>query len=135
MRSTSLQFELAAGPVSSAMLQAAGADHEQFTISNGKDAAARRLLRNAVVQLYDSHNNPACVAGVLARWRLYCSDSDSVRAGAEAPAMCVATGELQLQSNDKGRAFFGDVSVEEGTGKMVRWSPVGTEPHACWAAL
>jgi hypothetical protein len=107
MRSTSLQFELAAGPVSSAMLQAAGADHEQFTISNGKDAAARRLLRNAVVQLYDSHNNPACVAGVLARWRLYCLDS----------------------------AFFGDVGVEEGTGKMVRWSPVGTEPHACWAQL
>lgn len=125
MRSTSLQFEIAAGPVSSAVLQAAGADQEQFTISNGKDAAARRLLRNAVVQLYDSHSNPACVAGVLARWRLYCSDGNSVRAGAQAPVLCVATGELQLQSNDKGRAFFGDVGVEEGTGKMVSWDFVG----------
>lgn len=119
MRSTSLQFDISAGPVSSGMLQAAGADQEQLTISNGKDPAARRLLRNAVVQLYDSHNNPAYAAGVLSRWRLYCSDSGSVRAGAEAPQLCVATGELQLQSNDKGRAFFGDVGVEEGTGKMV----------------
>lgn len=119
MRSTSLQFDIAAGPVSSGMLQAAGADQEQLTISNSKDPAARRLLRNAVVQLYDSHNNSASVAGVLSRWRLYCTDSGSVRAGAEVPQLCVATGELQLQSNDKGRAFFGDVGVEEGTGKMV----------------
>jgi len=119
MRSTSHQFDIAAGAVSSAMLQAAGADLEQFTISNGRDASARRLLRNAVVQLYDSHSNPAAAAGVPARWRLYCADSDNLRAGAEAPNLCVATGELQLQSNDKGRAFFGDVGVEEGTGKMV----------------
>lgn len=120
MRSTSLQFDIASGTVSSAVLQAGGADQEQFTISNGKDPAARRLLRNAVVQLYDSHSNPAAVTGVLTRWRLYCTDSSSVRAGADAPQLCVATGELQLQSNEKGRAFFGDVGVEEGTGKMVR---------------
>lgn len=128
MRSTSLQFDIAAGPVSSAMLQAAGADQEQFTISNGKDGSARRLLRNAVVQLFDSHNNPACVAGVPARWRLYCTNSDSTRAGAEAPVLCAATGELQLQSNDKGRAFFGDIGVEEGTGKMVSHNS-STAPH------
>jgi hypothetical protein len=120
MRSTSLQFDIAPGAVSSAVLQAGGADQEQFTISNGKDPATRRLLRNAVVQLYDSHSNAAAVTGVPTRWRLYCTDSSSARAGAEAPQLCVATGELQLQSNDKGRAFFGDVGVEEGTGKLVR---------------
>lgn len=119
MRSTSQQFEIAAGPITSAMLQAAGADQEQFTISNGQDAAARRIIRNAVVQLLDSHNNPAAVAGVAARWRLYCTDSDSVKVGAEPPQVCSATGEVQLQSNDKGRAFFGDIGVEEGTGQMV----------------
>jgi hypothetical protein len=105
------------------MLLAAGADQEQLTISNGKDPSARRLLRNAVVQLYDSHSNPAPVAGVLARWRLFCADSDSVQGGAEAPQLCVATGELQLQSNDKGRVFFGDVGVEEGSGNMVGTAP------------
>jgi hypothetical protein len=41
VRSTSAQFELAAGPVSTAVLQAAGADQDEFTISNGKDAAQR----------------------------------------------------------------------------------------------
>jgi hypothetical protein len=41
LRSTSLQFELAAGPVSSAALQAAGADQETLTISNGKDPQQR----------------------------------------------------------------------------------------------
>ena len=124
IRSTSQQFEIAAGPVASAMLQAAGADQEQFTISNGKDSAARRLLRNAVVQLFDGHNNPAAVAGVAARWRLYCTDSDCVKAGAEAPQLCATTGELHLQSNDKGRAFFGDIAVAEGTGQMVRGAVV-----------
>lgn len=106
--------------MSAAVLQAAGSDQEQFTISNAKDVSARRLLRNAVVQLYDGHDNPAAAGGVPVRWRLYCTDADCVRRGAEAPQLCVATGELQLQSNDKGRAFFGDVGVEQGTGKMVR---------------
>lgn len=105
--------------MASAVLQAAGADQEQLTISNGKDASGRRLLRNAVVQLFDGHSNPAAAAGVAVRWRLYCTDSDAARGGAEAPQLSVATGELELQSNDKGRAFFGDVGVEEGTGKMV----------------
>jgi hypothetical protein len=41
LRSTSLQIEIAAGPVASAALQAAGADQETLTISNGKDPQQR----------------------------------------------------------------------------------------------
>lgn len=41
IRSTSLQFDVAAGPVSTAELTAAGADQETLTISNGKEASQR----------------------------------------------------------------------------------------------
>eukprot|EP00775_Hariotina_reticulata_P002831 gene2831-3124_t len=118
LRSTSAQFELSSGPVSTAVLQAAGADQEEFTISNGKDAAQRRLLRNAVVQLLDAHQNAAALPGVAVRWRLLLGDSGSRADEATAPQLCCSSGEVQLNSDDNGRAFFGDVAVEQDTGRM-----------------
>lgn len=44
VRSTSLQLDLAAGPVTTAELTAAGADQETFTIRNGKEASQRCVI-------------------------------------------------------------------------------------------
>jgi hypothetical protein len=72
-----------------------------------------------VVQLLDSHANPAAVADVSVRWRLLCSDADSREDDAEAPQLCCSEGQLQLSSDARGRAFFGEIAVEQGTGRMV----------------
>jgi hypothetical protein len=79
----------------------------------------RRLLRNAAVQLLDSHANPAAVADVAVRWRLLCSDAGSRDDDAEAPQLCCSEGQLQLSSDARGRTFFGEIAVEQGTGRMV----------------
>ncbi|KAF8056436.1 SMCHD1 [Scenedesmus sp. PABB004] len=118
LRSTSAQLAVAAGPVAAAALQAGGADAEALAVSNGKDAGSRRLLRNAVVQLQDDHGNATPIADVPVRWRLLAADAGSRDDGAEAPQLVCAAGELQLASDERGRAFFGDVSVEAGTGRM-----------------
>lgn len=81
----------------------------------------RRLLRNVAVQLVDAHGNAVEAAGVQVRWRLLCADADTGGGGgdAEAPQLCCSGGEVQMASDEQGRAFFGDVAVEQGTGKMV----------------
>lgn len=79
----------------------------------------RRLLRNAVVQLLDSFSNPAAVPDVAVRWRLLCSDPSSRSDDAEAPQLVSSEGQLQLNTDERGRAFFGEIGVEQGTGKMV----------------
>jgi hypothetical protein len=123
VRSTSHQLHIAAGPISSAAVQAQGTEQEQFTISNGRDAAARRLLRNAAVQLVDRFGNAAAASEVALRWRLVCADSDGeggAVAGAEAPRLCCSAAEaVEAQTDERGRAFFGDLAVEEGSGRMV----------------
>jgi hypothetical protein len=86
--------------------------------------ACRRLLRNAVVQLLDVHHNPAALPGVAVRWRLLLKESGSRADEAAAPQLCCSSGGQQLVSDDNGRAFFGDVAVEQDTGRMVS----GTDP-------
>jgi hypothetical protein len=113
---TSHQLHIGCGPVSSAVLQAAGADQEQFAISNAQDAAARRLMRNAAVQLMDGFANACTATDVAVRWQLLCDDGGD---GSEAPQLAASAGGLQLQSDERGRAFFGDLAVEEGSGRMV----------------
>jgi len=81
--------------------------------------ACRRLLRNAVVQLLDVHHNPAALPGVAVRWRLLLKESGSRADEAAAPQLCCSSGGQQLVSDDNGRAFFGDVAVEQDTGRMV----------------
>lgn len=121
MRSTSHQLLVAPGPAASAQLQAAGADQEQFSISNGSEAAARRLLRNAAVQLVDGFGNAAAVSDVPLRWQLTCAAA--AQDDAQAPQLCCSAADgAQLQSDERGRAFFGDIAVEEGSGRLVSGS-------------
>jgi hypothetical protein len=89
------------------------------TCSPASVLVCRRLLRNAVVQLLDSHANPAAAADVAVRWRLLSSDAGSRDDDAEAPQLCCSEGQLQLSSDARGRAFFGEIAVEPGTGRMV----------------
>lgn len=81
----------------------------------------RRLLRNAAVQLQDNFSNPAAVADIPVRFRLLVADSDAGSDEAEAPQLCCSVGDMQLKTDEKGRAFFGDVAVEQDTGRMVSW--------------
>eukprot|EP00878_Enallax_costatus_P016827 GHUV01017663.1.p3 GENE.GHUV01017663.1~~GHUV01017663.1.p3 ORF type:complete len:114 (-),score=35.89 GHUV01017663.1:1106-1447(-) len=80
----------------------------------------RRLLRNAAVQLQDSYGNPAATTGIPVRFRLLLSDTDAAAIDeVEAPQLCCSVGETQLKTDENGRAFFGDVGVEQDTGRMV----------------
>jgi hypothetical protein len=83
----------------------------------------RRLLRQAALQLQDEHGNAAPAAGLPIRWRLTAVDvggNVNLAEAAEAPTLLCSEGSLQLVSDERGRAFFGDLAVEEGTGRVVR---------------
>lgn len=130
LRSTSHQLCVSAGPAASAVLEGHGSEQEQFSISNGRDAAARQLLRNAAVQLVDNHSNAAAVARMPVRWRLLCGQG-SGGGRAEAPQLCCSAGQVQLESDERGRAFFGDVAVEEGSGRLVSGVAFRTKAPGC----
>lgn len=74
----------------------------------------RLVVRNAAAQLVDSHGNAADTAGVAVRVRLL----PPVPAGDwEPPTLVVSEGAGPWQTDERGRAFLGDLSIAEGSGE------------------
>lgn len=73
------------------------------------------LLRNAAVQLLDCHGNAAEASGVEVRFQLRAVQAEE---GAVLPELCAAKGADPKASDPAGRAFFGDLSIAEGTGAL-----------------
>lgn len=79
------------------------------------------------MQLQDSHSNPTCVPDIPIRWRLSVADGDSAGDDAlEAPELCCSAGDVQLKTDENGRAYFGEVAVVQDSGRMVRKEQVPT---------
>jgi hypothetical protein len=87
------------------------------SVPNLLSLPARRLLKQAAVQLRDAHGNAVPLAGVRLKLRLKAAPSDG--SGGEAPGLAVESGEADTETDERGRAFFGDVLVRAGMGRVV----------------
>ena len=97
---------------------------EQVAVTNGASLKQRLMLRNAAVQLQDCYGNAACGGGVQVRFRLRSPAAAQGQGGAQVPELSVAQGLGPQETDERGRAFLGDVSVVEGSGAggcRVRW--------------
>jgi hypothetical protein len=134
-RSPTAEFALAPGPPTTAALEGPSAAATAATVSNGPDAGQRGILKQAAVQLRDALGNAVAVAGVRLKWRLKVADGaaaaggDAAAGGAggggEAPELECEGGGLEAETDETGRAFFGDMMVVAGTGRVVSGGAVG----------
>lgn len=124
------------GAPAAVSLEPPNRDIDHLTVTNGSSKADRRLLRAAAVQLRDSSGNACTEAGVDLRWSLEFEESDGSgdvnRRGVlptleipELPENGVAAGRAggairskALATDAQGRAFFGDILVAEGSGRV-----------------
>jgi hypothetical protein len=73
------------------------------------------------VQLRDAHGNAVPLAGVPVKLRLKAAAAGGgAPPGGAAPELHVEAGAAEAETDERGRAFFGDVLVEAGTGRVVR---------------
>jgi hypothetical protein len=103
-------------------------------VSNGSVDSERRVLRGAAAQLRDAHGNAVAEEGVPLRWRFGpwpaagggggdgAGDGEGGAnpppPGAEVPELsCSDVPTFKATTDARGRVFFGDVDVVEGTGK------------------
>ncbi|EFJ52379.1 hypothetical protein VOLCADRAFT_86759 [Volvox carteri f. nagariensis] len=141
VRSVSHTVELLPGPPVRANLEQdpCAAAAGPITITNGSDCRGRTLLSSVAVQLRDEYGNAVALDGVSVRWVLgWPSEEDALpnngcdggpglapkalAAGAELPALQGASGDmpyvLEALTDSRGRAFFKELSVMEGTGRV-----------------
>jgi hypothetical protein len=80
------------------------------------------MLRQAAVQLRDQHNNPSRVAGVKLRWSFQAAPGeDGEDACEQLPELCnSSSSQLTALTDERGRAFFGEIGVLPETGRLVR---------------
>jgi hypothetical protein len=116
LRSATAQFEVAAGPPVAVAVEAEGAAPERCAVTNGAPPRGRLLVRGAAAQLLDAHGNAAGGRGVEVRFRLLL-DGTPAGAGWEAPELVVAEGAAPRAADADGRAFAGDLSIAEGSGR------------------
>jgi hypothetical protein len=122
LRSATLQFEVLPGPAVTLAVEAPALP-DRAAVTNGPSRKQRLLVRAAAAQLRDQHGNAAGAAGVRVRFRLAAAAGADVAGGARAPELHVAEGPEPVETDDRGRAFLGDVSVVEGTGAPRRAAP------------
>ncbi|KAI8466921.1 MAG: hypothetical protein J3K34DRAFT_524164 [Monoraphidium minutum] len=125
VRSPTVEFTLAPGPPAGATLEGPSAGAASATVSNGADAAHRRILAQAAVQLVDGHGNAAPLAGVRVRWRLAAAGDGG--GGGVPPDLECDGGAAEQKTDERGRAFFGDVLVAAGTGRVEPGAVAGLE--------
>ena len=110
LRSATVQFEVTPGPPVTLSVEAPGLP-DKLAVTNGASPRQRQLLRAAAVQLRDCHGNAASDTGVQVRFRLCArgepgaSQLPQLEGGAEA-----------RETDQRGRAFAGDVFITEGSG-------------------
>ncbi|PNH02580.1 Structural maintenance of chromosomes flexible hinge domain-containing protein 1 [Tetrabaena socialis] len=118
---------------------APGASGAPFSVTNGADGRGRALLSSAAVQLRDEYGNAASLDGVAVRWVLGWAEGggggereegreerpgpeELVAAGAELPALQGSSSDapcvLEALTDSRGRAFFRDVALAEGSGRV-----------------
>ncbi|GLI61005.1 hypothetical protein VaNZ11_003267, partial [Volvox africanus] len=142
VRSVSHTVELLPGPPVGVVLEqdtrcaAAG----PITITNGSDGHGRTMLSSVAAQLRDEHGNAVALDGVSVRWVLgWPSEDEALEAAARdgvpgpAPEWALATGAelpalqgassnmpsvLEALTDSRGRAFFRELSVVEGSGRV-----------------
>jgi len=131
VRSPTIEFALAPGPPATAALEGPSAGATAATVSNGAEPGPRRILKAAAVQLRDGHGNAVALAGVRLKWRLKAAaavaaegggDAEAAAAGgggASAPELVCEAGSCNAETDERGRAFFGDMLVVAGTGRVV----------------
>lgn len=107
----------------------------------------RRILKQAAVQLRDAHGNAVALAGVKLKWKLAICSSPAAGGGEGGGGAAAAAGEppelecdggaLRAETDERGRAFFGDVFVKAGTGRVVRLNVVcaRSELHSFWQCV
>ncbi|GIL94923.1 hypothetical protein Vretimale_1033 [Volvox reticuliferus] len=111
-----------------------------ITVTNGRDGHGRIMLSSVAAQLRDAHGNAVALDGVSVRWVLgWPGEHEAPEAaardgmpgsapewaqatGAELPALQGASGDMpsvvEALTDSRGRAFFRELSVVEGSGKV-----------------
>ncbi|GLC56261.1 hypothetical protein PLESTB_001085700 [Pleodorina starrii] len=146
VRSVSHTLELLPGPPVRANLEQDPRAAGPITITNGADGRGRTLLSAVAVQLRDEYGNAVALDGVSVRWVLGwpsgageeeaaeggggggCDGEpgpaprSALAAGAALPALQGASGDapcvVEAMTDARGRAFFKELSVVEGTGRV-----------------
>ncbi|KXZ46758.1 hypothetical protein GPECTOR_41g723 [Gonium pectorale] len=146
VRSVSHTLKLLPGAPVTATLEApaaAAGGSGALMVTNGGDARGRALLSGAAAQLRDAHGNAVALDGVPVRWVLSWpttaegegegaggeqdaqpgpAPQEALDAGAELPALEGGDGSspavLEVLTDSRGRAFFREVAIAEGTGRV-----------------
>lgn len=119
VRSPSIGLTVRAGSPAGLDVEAACLP-DMLSASNAPNVLHRQLLRSTAVQLLDAHGNAAGAAGVPVRFALrWPAGTAPAGRGATLPELACSMGALgvcETHTDDQGRALFGDLRVEEGTG-------------------
>ncbi|PRW58303.1 Structural maintenance of chromosomes flexible hinge domain-containing 1 [Chlorella sorokiniana] len=118
LRSASVQFQVQPCQPVTLRLEAAQLP-DKLAVTNGANAKQRLLLRNAAVQLEDEFGNAAPGGGVQVRFRLRYQGEGVGSSGSQLPALQAAQGRGQQETDERGRAFLGDLAIAEGSGRAA----------------
>ncbi|KAL4443930.1 hypothetical protein ABPG75_011667 [Micractinium tetrahymenae] len=117
-RSATVCFEVQHGQPVTLRLEAASLP-DKVAVTNGSNTKQRLLLRNAAVQLLDSYGNAASGSGVQVRFRLRQQRAAAAGGASELPELSMPQAGAILETDDRGRAFAGDLCVAEGSGRAA----------------
>lgn len=121
IRSSAVQFTILPGPPVTAAVKARQLP-DRATVTNAAAAKARLLVLNAAAQVQDAYGNVAEAVGVQLRFRLRAAAANSMPPGSVIPTLEAEEGlEPPKDLDDRGRAYFGRLSIVEGSGA----APVG----------
>ncbi|KAL4529033.1 hypothetical protein Ndes2526B_g06875 [Nannochloris sp. 'desiccata'] len=117
IRSSAVQFTVLPGPPVTAVVEAPQLP-DRATVTNASAAKARLLVRNAAAQVQDAYGNVAEAVGVQLRFRLRAAAANSsMPPGSVIPTLEAEEGlEPPKYLDDRGRAYFGKLSIVEGSG-------------------
>lgn len=140
VRSTSHALEVLPGRAAQLTLEGPSADASHVAVTNGPNDKARCLLRGAAVQVRDAWGNACPLEGMPVRWALLPRPTAATTSGGskqqqqqpllngEMPVLACAEEASSLQANtdSRGRAYFGDLVVKEGSGRVDAPPPGST---------
>lgn len=115
LRSPAINFSVLPGPPVNAVVEGPNLP-DRAAATNAPAIKARRLVRNTAVQVQDIHGNAAEAAGVQVRFRLRAVNEASLTPGSIVPQLQGEEGLGPKQMDDRGRAYFGELSIVEGSG-------------------
>lgn len=120
VRSATMQFVVMPGdPVALGLGSNGGVGPlpEKIMVTNGPNSRQRTLVRAVAVQLHDMHGNAAPVAGVQLRFCIRMAEGIVPSGGAVLPCLQVVEGLTSWETDAAGKAFAGDLVIEQGSGE------------------